>query len=131
MEAARRPSAVVHDAARVERGALGRRSGEVPGGAPMSRVWVETESRFPSVADARPEEAIVDTRRYHSEERRERLAAMAPILHIVSSSRVTERVTFTESLTGWRVLLVAWATPCGLVFRSGIDCTAMGQVGDL
>ena len=92
---------------------------------------METESRFPSVADARREEACVDTRRYHSEERRERLAAMAPILDIVSSSRVTERVAFTESLTGWRVLLVAWATPCGLVFRSGIDCTAIEQVGDL
>ena len=101
---------------------LGRRVGELPGQAPMSRLWVETESRQPEVAATRRAAPLVDPRRYRSEERHDRLSAVAVLLQ---TAPLVSRVSAPQLLTAWRSLALLWTRSSLLVFRSQISCTAI------
>lgn len=108
---------------------LGRAAGEIPGSAPMSRLWAETESHqrelTEALRDARREKPFVDPRRYESEGRCDRLGEVAVALRVAGLS---SGVGHPMSLTAWRVLALGWTTSCLLLFRSQISCTRIEQV---
>lgn len=64
--------------------ALGRPGGHVSG-APMSRLVAEAEPRLPEVAAVRRAEPSPDPRRYRSEARRDRLAAVMVAMALVTT----------------------------------------------
>jgi hypothetical protein len=63
--------------------ALGRPGGEL-GGAPLSRLLAEAEPRVPSVKSTLRTEPAPDPRRYRSEARRERLAAVMLAMTLIT-----------------------------------------------
>jgi len=101
--------------------ALGRPAGEVPGGLPMARLLEETEARRPQVAVVRGQTREVDPRRYRSEPRRERLAAMAMVVAVAASATGLEA---PASFTEWWRLTVVWWNSSLFVFRTGLSVTA-------
>lgn len=100
---------------------LGRPGGDA-GGIPASRFLAEAAARVAGVAAAMREQVHVDPRRYRSEARRERLAAMAQILAIVTL--VAER-PHPFALAECRRLACRWSASSALVFRSRLSSTAI------
>lgn len=87
---------------------------------PFSRVLVDAESREPGVRQIVSAEHPVDERRYRSEGRRERLAAVAMLLAI--AVLVTCR-RGADALLEFRRRAVSWSGSCALDFPSRFSCT--------
>jgi hypothetical protein len=104
--------------------ALGRQTGEVPGADPFSAVLAETRRRWPTVGAVVEQEISVDPRRYRSEARRERLAAMKRVLLVASA---TPAGGPDHSLSSWRRLALApsFGLTSPLAFRTGLSCTSI------
>ena len=101
--------------------ALGLPGGDV-GGLPFSGVLAEAEVRVPSVRSVWEASYAVDERRYHSEPRRERLAAVARV------NALAHTMTGREAPHGWvacRCLIVGWTDSCAWVFPSRLFDTAI------
>lgn len=101
--------------------ALGLPGGDV-GGMPFSGVLAEAGVRVPSVRPVWEASYAVDERRYRSEPRRERLAAVSRI------DALAHTLTGREAPCGWvacRRLILGWADSCVWVFPSRILSTAI------
>jgi hypothetical protein len=104
--------------------ALGLAGGEVEGGAPVSRLFAETQSRVQEIGPLLTHDYAVDPRRYRSSERRERLSATSRILAIAEAAT---GLSAPFAFARWRELALRWSNTCALVFRSGISSTAIGH----
>lgn len=93
---------------------------------PFGRVLADAESREPGVRQIASAEHRVDERRYRSEGRRERLAAVAMLLAI--AVLVTCR-RGADGLVEFRRLAVVWSVSCALGFPSRFSCTPIEQDG--
>lgn len=106
--------------------ALGLPAGEVPGGAAFNRLIADTKARIPAIRPLLEGEIWVDPKRFRSEERRERLCATNRTLALADA-------VSTDASPGafrrWRELALRWSKTCALLFRTGLACTAFGQVG--
>ncbi len=97
------------------------------GGWPFSRVFAEAEARVAQVRTVWEAAVWVDERRYRSEGRRERLAAVAQVLALADT---VTGAPGPEALGAWRALTVRWSGSCGLRFPSRLLCTGIEQVPD-
>ena len=97
------------------------------GGWPFSRVFAEAEARVPQVRTVWEAAVWVDARRYRSEGRRERLAAVAKVLALADT---VTGAPGPEALGAWRALTVRWSGSCGLRFPSRLLCTGIEQVAE-
>jgi len=104
--------------------ALGLPAGEA-GGAPFGRLVAEAQARAPEVRLVVETQISVDPRRYRSEARRERLAAMAKVMAVAEA--VAERPSAPARLTECRRLALQWSRSCVLLFPSRLRCTAIEQ----
>ncbi len=110
--------------------ALGLPAGEFggrEGGWPFSGVLAETEARVPALRALWDAPVWVDARRYRSEPRRERLAAVARVLALADT--VTGRPRH-EALETWRGLTVRWSGSSGLRFPSRLWFTGIEHVDE-
>jgi len=105
--------------------ALGLPSGEA-GGAPFSRFLAEAQARTPSLRACFEAHYPVDERRYRSEARRERLAAVAMVMALACELSECPAV---QRLAHCRRLTLAWSGSCVLVFPSRLLCTAIEHRG--
>lgn len=96
--------------------ALGRPGGRV-GGAPMSRLLAEAEPRVPGIAEAKRNDPSPDPRRYRSEPRRERLAAVMLVMTLVS---LITRCPHPQAMAECRRVSLAWSNMSALEFPSRI-----------
>lgn len=103
--------------------ALGREAGEVPGTRPHTALVQETETRLPETRDV--EVPAVNERRYRSEARRERLAAVARLLAVAG---LATGVSAPRALMSWCKLALGWGLTSPLLFRSGLSSTCLEQV---
>ena len=101
--------------------ALGRPAGGV-GGAPISRFVGDADARVPGVADSMREGVVVDLRRYRSEPRRDRLAA---IIRTLSVARAVAGKPHPRALAECRRLELVWSQSSVFEFRTGISCTSI------
>ncbi|MBK8978162.1 MAG: hypothetical protein IPM29_19835 [Planctomycetes bacterium] len=99
--------------------ALGRPGGDA-GGAPMSRFVAEAEARVPEIAGTMRAHVDVDPRRYRSEARRDRLAALLCAVVLI---RLVAGVPPPHAAAECRRLTLLWSTSSVLCFRSRIACT--------
>lgn len=96
--------------------ALGRPGGEI-GGAPMSRLLAEAGPRVPGIAEAKRNDQTPDPRRYRSEARRERLAAVMlamPLMVLIAGC------PHPQAMAECRRLSLAWSNVSALEFPSRI-----------
>lgn len=103
--------------------ALGRPGGDL-GGAPMSRFVAEVEPRMPEVAFAMRADVHPDPRRYRSEPRRDRLAAVIRTMAVVTAVAGMEH---PHAMAECRRLALVWSESSVLVFPSRLLCTAIEQ----
>lgn len=103
---------------------LGLPLGEVPGGSPVSRLLVQTQSRVRAIEPLLLHDFPVNPFRARSPERRERLSANKRILALAEAAT---DVPAPGTLTRWRQLALRWSNTCALLFRTGIACTAIGR----
>jgi len=101
--------------------ALGRPGGDL-GGAPMSRLIAEAEPRVPAIVDALLTAPVPDPRRYRSEERRERLAAV--MLAMTLMALIASRA-HPHAMAECRRLSLSWSCVSVLEFPSRILGTAI------
>jgi hypothetical protein len=101
--------------------ALGRPGGEA-GGAPMSRLVAEAESRVPEVSAVMRMDVHVNPARYRSEPRRDRLAAVTRTMAMVTTAT---DVPHPNAMAECRRLALSWSRSSVLVFPSRISCTAI------
>lgn len=101
--------------------ALGRPGGDA-GGAPFSRFVVEAEARLPEVTGTMRAEVDVDPRRYRSEARHERLAAVVCVLVMI---RLAAGVQHPHAAAECRRLALLWSSSAPLCFRSRLACTSI------
>jgi hypothetical protein len=100
---------------------LGRAGGEL-GGAPMSRLIAEAEPRVPAIAGELRTEPAPDPRRYRSDARRERLAAVILAMTLVT---LIAGVPHPHAMAECRRLSLSWSSVSVLEFPSRILCTAI------
>jgi hypothetical protein len=105
--------------------ALGRPGGDA-GGLPASRFVAEVTARKPEVAEVMRQEVIVDPRRYRSDGRRERLAAVAKILAVVL---FVSAASHPNAMAVCRGLMLGWSRSSALEFRSRLINTAIEHRG--
>jgi hypothetical protein len=98
--------------------ALGRPRSDA-NGAPVSRFIAEAAARDHWIDEAWRTKAEVDPRRYRSEARRERLAAMAVLLLVAA---MVAAVASPHSLSDCRRLVLEWSRSCALEFPSRFPC---------
>lgn len=98
--------------------ALGREVGDVPGSVPHSALVQETEARIPEARDV--EAPVVDERRYRSESRRERLAAVVRLLLVAVRATSTSP---PRAVASWCALGLTWGLMFPLLFRTGLSST--------
>ena len=101
--------------------ALGRVGGD-GGGAPISRLIADAEARVAGVKDASRQEVRVDPRRYRSEARRDRLAALTRTMALAVA---IAGVSHPHALAECRRLGLAWSSSSVLQFPSRLSCTAI------
>lgn len=101
--------------------ALGRRGGDA-GGVPMSRFVADAEARAPEVAGTMRAHVDIDPRRYRSEARRERLAAIECMLVLI---RFVAGVSHPRAAAACRRLALTWSGSSVLCFRSRLACTSI------
>ena len=99
--------------------ALGRPGGDA-GGSTISRFVAEAEARIPETAGAMRAHVEVDSRRYRSEARRERLAAIACLLVFI---RIVAGVAHPHAAAECRRLATTWSSTSALCFGSRLACT--------
>jgi len=99
--------------------ALGRPGGDM-GGAAMSRLVAEAEPRVPRVAEALRAEISPDPRRYRSEARRDRLAAVILAMALVT---IIAGLPHPRAMAGCRRLALSWSAVSVLAFASRLRCT--------
>jgi hypothetical protein len=99
--------------------ALGRRGGDT-GGAPMSRLVAEALPRVPGVAETLRMEASPDARRYRSEARRDRLAAVIVAMALVT---VIASLPHPGAMAECRRLALSWGHVSVLEFASRLRST--------
>jgi hypothetical protein len=115
---------------------LGRPFGSQPGASPFSAVLAATGARWPTLALTTLPQPALDPRRHRSEERRERLVAVAGVLKLIASvlaamatpppkAPATNAAAFCE----WRRLAVEFGLTAPLAFRTGIERTPIEQPG--
>jgi hypothetical protein len=107
--------------------ALGRPGGDL-GGAPMSRFVADAEPRLPAVAEALLADVHPDPRRYRSEPRRDRLAAVIRTMAVV---KTVAGMNHPHAMAECRRLALAWSHSSVLVFPSRLSCTAIEHRGRL
>jgi hypothetical protein len=95
------------------------RPGSRTDGLPVSRFIAEASARDPRIEELRRQEIEVDPRRYRSEARRERLAAMAMLLLVAAAVAV---VRSPDALSTCRRLALLWSRSCALAFPSRLPC---------
>lgn len=103
--------------------ALGLPGGDL-GGLPFAGVVSEAEARTPAAREVRQAFSAVDERRYRSEPRRERLAAVAQVGALVRA------LTVRDAPEGWaecRRLILMWTGWCAVLFPSRIFFTPITQ----
>lgn len=101
--------------------ALGRLGGEA-GGAPMGRLLAEAEPRVPEIAVVLRSSPTPDPRRYRTEPRRERLAAVMRAMTLVAS---IAGCPHPHAMAECRRVSLAWSNVSALEFRSRILRTAI------
>jgi hypothetical protein len=101
--------------------ALGRPGGDL-GGAAMSRFVADAEPRVLEVADAMSVDVHPDSRRYRSEPRRDRLAAVIRTMAVVKAVAGMEH---PHAMAECRRLALLWSYSSVLVFPSRLLCTAI------
>jgi hypothetical protein len=101
--------------------ALGRPGGDL-GGAPMSRLIAEAEPRVPGIAAALRTEPVPDPRRYRSEARRDRLAAVIATMTLVT---VIASLPHPHAMAACRRVSLLWSGVSTLEFPSRLRCTAI------
>jgi hypothetical protein len=99
--------------------ALGRREGQA-GGAPVGRFLAEAKARVPEVAAVLEQEVQPDTRRYRSEPRRDRLAAMSELLLVVA---LVAALPHPRAMTDCRRLALVVSSSSVLQFPSRLSST--------
>jgi len=99
--------------------ALGRPGGDM-GGAAMSRLVAEAEPRVPRVAEALRAEVSPDPRRYRSEARRDRLAAVILAMALVT---IIAGLPHPRAMAECRRLALSWSHVSVLAFASRLRCT--------
>jgi hypothetical protein len=99
---------------------LGRSGGDL-GGTPISRLIAEAQPRVPEIADALRMEPTPDPRRYRSEARRDRLAAVMRTMTLVALIAGTAH---PHAMAACRRLSVSWSNVSVLEFPSRILCTS-------
>lgn len=108
--------------------ALGLPAGELAGaygGWPFARVLAEAEARVPQLPAVWSGEVRVDPRRYRSDARRERLAAVARVLAVAET--LSERPP-PDALAAWRGLIVRQTGSSGLRFPTGLLRTGIEHI---
>lgn len=107
---------------------LGRPGGDL-GGAPISRLIAEAEPRVPEIGDVlRAAAPTPDPRRYRSEARRERLAAVMLAMSLVT---VISGLPHPHAMAACRRLSLAWSDVSALEFPSRILCTPIEHLNGL
>lgn len=101
--------------------ALARSGGEL-GGAPMSRLLAEAEARVPGIAEAKRDNPTPNPRRYRSEPRRERLAAVMLTMTLVA---LIAGCPHPQAMAECRRVSLAWSNMSALEFPSRILRTAI------
>jgi hypothetical protein len=102
--------------------ALGRESGELPGGVPFSAVARETQDRIGEIEKPLRSEPLVDPRRYRSAARRERLSSLSRVVKVAAAVAAVARCegdTPISPLVCWRQLLVTYGLMSPFSFRTG------------
>lgn len=99
--------------------ALSRPGGDA-GGAPLSRLVAEAEPRVPAVRDALRAEVHPDPRRYRSEARRDRLAAVLRAMALVTAIAGKPH---PQAMAECRRLALLWSGSSVLDFRARLSCT--------
>lgn len=105
--------------------ALGRAGGGLPGVDPIGRILSETQTRQPELGCWIDLTLPIDSRRFRSEGRRERLSAVSSLLAV--SKRATETVA-PGALTEWRRRMLTWTGRDSLQFPSGLLYTPIEHV---
>ncbi len=95
------------------------RPGSCIDGLPVSRFIAEASARDARIDKLRRQEIQVDPRRYRSEARRERLAAMAMLLLVAAA---VAGVRSTDAISACRCLVLRWCRSCALAFPSRLPC---------
>jgi hypothetical protein len=90
---------------------------------PHSAMVAETTARWPQVASVAV--PSIDPRRFRSEPRHERLAAVA---RLVQQAGAVPGLDVAAPLTDWRRLAIGLGVSSPLSFRTGRSCTPIGQV---
>jgi hypothetical protein len=98
------------------------RPGSDADGAPVSRFITEAAARDHRIDDGWQTRAEVDPRRYRSEDRRERLAAMAVLLLVAAMAAA---VASPHSLSECRRLVLEWSNSYALAFPSRFPCPSI------
>jgi hypothetical protein len=101
--------------------ALDRGRGRV-GGAPMSRFVADADARVPGVAASMRKDVAVNPKRYRSQPRRERLAA---VIRTLSLARAVASKPHPGALAECRRLALAWSRSSAFEFRTGLSCTSI------
>ena len=104
--------------------ALGRPGGDLSG-APISRFIGDAEPRVPEVANAMDVDEQPDPRRYRSEPRCDRLAAVIQTLTVVT---VIAGLPHPHAMVECRRLALAWSSTSVLEFPSRLSCTSFEHV---
>ena len=99
--------------------ALGRPGGDL-GGVPMSRLVADAEPRVTGVAAALRAEALPDPRRYRTEARRDRLAAVMVAMALVT---IIAGLPHPHAMAGCRRLALSWSQVSVLEFASRLRGT--------
>jgi hypothetical protein len=99
--------------------ALGRPRGML-GGAPLSRLVADAEPRIPAVVESRRAPLLPDPRRYRSEPRRDRLAAVLVTMALVT---IIAGLPHPQALAECRRLALSWSDVSVLEFRSRFSDT--------
>lgn len=98
--------------------ASGRPGGDM-GGAPISRLVSEAEPRVPKVMETLRAEVSPDPRRYRSEGRRDRLAALILAMALVT---IIAGLPHPRAMAECRRLALSWAHVSVLGFASRLRC---------
>jgi len=99
---------------------LGRAGGEVPDADPFAAVLEETRRRWPARATAMDLDVWVDPRRYRSQPRRERLAA---VVRVLATARSVAGAAAGSPLCTWRRRCLEFGLSSPIAFRTGISDT--------
>lgn len=100
---------------------LGRPGGEL-GGAPISRLIAEAEPRVPGIVEVLRSEPVPDPRRYRSEARRDRLAAVMLAMTLVT---LIAGAPHPHAMAECRRISLCWSNVSVLDFPSRLRCTSI------